>query len=387
MNKKDFIQLLKKYRLGTATKEEKRFIEAYYDLFEVESGTEDLLEKEERERLKQEIRENIKKEKALPEGGKKVGIITLYIRGAAAAIVILVLLGSGFYLIQQQNSQSKEKETIVQKKIKEEIHPGGQKAVLTLGNGQKVKLDSNSQGKLTQQSFVKINIDSGSLVYDSEKDSNLKITYNTITTPYGGEYRITLSDGTKVWLNAGSSLHYPVKFNGNKRGVKLTGEGYFEVAQNEDHPFVVEAEGMEIKVLGTHFNVEAYPEENTVSTTLASGAIKVVKNSKTKLLAPGEQAVLNKREKKLVVKKVNVKQILAWKNAMFYFNNTNIQEIMKKISRWYNVKTKYEAQDLKNKNFSGVISRYKDVGALLKRMELTGTIDFKIEGKVITVKD
>lgn len=214
-----------------------------------------------------------------------------------------------------------------------------------------------------------------------------KVLYNTISTPRGGQYQVMLPDGSKVWLNAASSLRFPTAFTGKERQVKMEGEAYFEVAQQASKPFVVVTGNIKIKVLGTHFNVNAYSNENTIRTTLAEGAVRVSKEDKSKVLEPGEQVQFDKQTGNMSIKQVNVDQMLAWKNGLFYFDNTNIKTIMKQVARWYNVDAVYETAQLKNKNFSGITSRYKNVDGLLKRLELTGTIHFKVEGKTITVMD
>jgi len=385
MKKQHFLHILKKYRQGKATEEEQRFLEAYYDLFESESGMEDLNE-EEKERLKQGIKNDIQ-EQIVKKELRTAKVRKIHsLRKIAAVLLFLLVSGAVFYLFHTKNSTFEPSVAENNGTQQEEIHPGGNKAILTLANGQKIVLDSSSQKTFSSQSYINMSRDSGILVYTSAQKETKQTRYNTITTPYGGKYKVVLSDGTKVWLNAGSSLHYPIAFNGNKRKVTLTGEGYFEVAQNKNKPFVVKAEGLQVKVLGTHFNINAYPENKEVKTTLAEGSVLVSKGKDSKQLSPGEQAGWNRDNRRFSVSKVNVREMLAWKNDLFYFDNTNIKSIMQQLARWYNVQVRYNMKEVDKKNFSGVMSRYTDIKEILKRMELTGTIHFEVEGKKVIVE-
>lgn len=394
MDNRQFIQLLEKYRLGMATEEECKFIELYYDLFEMEPGLESWQNPEEIEQLKEEVRKRAWA-KIHDEEARAGKLKKLFTRPARVAAAVIAIIATGFMVFVMSNRRSAHEVILAnnaQPQNKNDILPGGNKAILTLANGQKIILDSVSSGGLVRQEDVDVRKQSsGELVYQaaglSAKGGDLQLNYNTITIPMGGEFKVILSDGTKVWLNAGSSLHYPVAFVGNARRVSLSGEAYFEVAKQAGKSFVVEAGDAEIQVLGTHFNVNAYGDENAVRTTLAEGIVKVSKAGESRLLKPGEQASLYKQTGEIKVSDADVELAIAWTNDLFHFDNTNIELIMREVSRWYNVEVVYATRDLDKKNFSGIMSRYADVASLLQRLELTGVIHFKVEGKKITVMD
>ena len=380
--------------MGMATEEECKFIELYYDLFEMEPGLESWQNPEEIEQLKEEVRKRAWA-KIHDEEARAGKLKKLFTRPARVAAAVIAIIATGFMVFVMSNRRSAHEVILAnnaQPQNKNDILPGGNKAILTLANGQKIILDSVSSGGLVRQEDVDVRKQSsGELVYQaaclSAKGGDLQLNYNTITIPMGGEFKVILSDGTKVWLNAGSSLHYPVAFVGNARRVSLSGEAYFEVAKQAGKSFVVEAGDAEIQVLGTHFNVNAYGDENAVRTTLAEGIVKVSKAGESRLLKPGEQASLYKQTGEIKVSDADVELAIAWTNDLFHFDNTNIELIMREVSRWYNVEVVYATRDLGKKNFSGIMSRYADVASLLQRLELTGVIHFKVEGKKITVMD
>ncbi len=379
MTRKEFLKTIKKYRKGTASAEEKRFIEAYYDLLGMQEGVDEKEMDERQERMllyKVWTQIGDKERKSTAEIKPFVNF-----RNVAVAVIFFVAAGTIFYLLNNKQQATHDNRVAVSKRTAD-ITPAGQKAVLTLGNGQKVLL-----GNKTSKSLPAIaKQDSGELIYQNKPESSSgQVNYNTLTTPRGGEFKIVLSDGTRVWLNAGSSLHYPVTFNGEERAVQLEGEAYFEVVQQEDHPFVVKVGKSEIQVLGTKFNVKAYRESSAIKTTLAEGKVRVVIEDKSRLLRPGEQATIDRGMPGITVKKVNVDAALAWTNDLFYFDATNIKEIMHELSRWYDVNVAYSSEDLKKLNFSGVMSRYSDFQAVLKRLSLTGTVRFDVQGRKVIV--
>lgn len=288
------------------------------------------------------------------------------------------------------------KTTIKQKQLyKNDVSPGGNKAILTLADGTKIVLDESSKGSLIKQGKATIiKLDSGRLAYNVQNVPNISmkvILYNTLTTPRGGQYCVTLPDGTIVWLNAVTSLRFPTVFTGNERRVEIKGEAYFEVAKNAAMPFIVKAGAEEIKVLGTHFNVTAYSDDKVIKTTLLEGQVEVTlpksHNSeierKSIILEPGQQSQLDSN-KELTVVTADLEEAVAWKNGYFIFSNENIESIMLKISRWYDVKVIFEMDPL-NREFTGNISRTQNVSEVLNMLELTDEVHFKIEGKSITV--
>ncbi|MBO9572857.1 MAG: FecR family protein, partial [Chitinophagaceae bacterium] len=250
----------------------------------------------------------------------------------AAAILIIFGLGTIVYL---WNTRPVQTDTAKTKPVPvKDILPGGQKATLTLADGSTIVLDSVANGQLAMQGISKVvKLEDGQLVYNFERGSYPPLkgrglaTFNTMSTPRGGQYQLTLSDGTKVWLNAASSITYPTAFNGNTREVKITGEVYFEVAKNKSRPFIVKTPTDEITVLGTEFNINAYQDETAVKTTLVEGSVKI----NNTVIKPGQAYSKGK------LFKTNIQQDIAWKNGYFMFDSENITSVMRKISRWYNV--------------------------------------------------
>ena len=195
-----------------------------------------------------------------------------------------------------------------------------------------------------------------------------------------------LPDGTKVWLDAGSSISYPVAFTGNSRRVRLTGQGYFEVAKNKEKPFYVEVNRSEVKVLGTHFNISAYEEDPENTTTLLEGSVQISKNGKAALLQPGQQASIAAGSDHIVVSEANIDDVMAWKNGYFIFNDDDIRGIMRKVSRWYDVDVDYRG-DFAGRHFGGTFYRSKGINELLNHLERIGKLHFKVAGRRVTVMD
>ncbi|MDQ2720052.1 MAG: FecR domain-containing protein [Bacteroidota bacterium] len=303
---------------------------------------------------------------------------------AAAAVLLFAILGVSLWL----NHTGIAKQSIAHIKKdpanhNDKIVPGGNKAMLTLSDGSKILLDSTHQGTLTKQGNVKImKLNTATLAYNAENGDSQKVVYNTLSTPSGGQYELILQDGTKVWLNASSSIYFPTIFKGQERNVTITGEAYFEVAKNATMPFKINVKDMEVQVLGTHFNIMAYEDENTMNTTLLEGSVKVSKGASDKMLLPGEQSRLNKTGDIKVVK-ADTEEVMAWKNGWFQFNAYDIEEVMRQISRWYNVEVVYEGK-IPSGHFSGIVSRGNDISQVLKIME-SGGVRFKIEGRKVIV--
>ncbi|MDO8994551.1 MAG: DUF4974 domain-containing protein, partial [Daejeonella sp.] len=209
--------------------------------------------------------------------------------------------------------------------------------------------------------------------------------YNTLSTPMGGQYQLSLPDGSRVWLNSGSSIRFPTAFIGKERIIELKGEAFFDIRENKKMPFIVRTNNsMDIRVLGTQFNVMAYDDEKNINTTLLEGSVQILKESGTAFLEPGQAAILNKGTGKIKVAAADIEEAVAWKNGFFIFSNENIESIMRKVSRWYNVEVDYQG-NLSNKDFVGTISRDKNISEILKMLELTGAVHFRIEGRRITV--
>ncbi|HQW45168.1 MAG TPA: FecR domain-containing protein, partial [Chitinophagaceae bacterium] len=267
---------------------------------------------------------------------------------------------------------------------KNDVAPGGNKAILTLADGSTIILDNAANGSLTEQGNTKvIKLDDGQLAYNTLNEKPTEIVYNTISTPRGGQYQLTLADGTKVWLNAASTLRFPATFSGNERKVELTGEGYFEVAKNAAMPFKVSVNNMTVEVLGTHFNINSYSDEASIKTTLLEGAVKVTNGDAVQMLSPSNQAQLTADGEIRLNRNVDIEDVVAWKNGIFNFSGTAIENIMRQISRWYDLDVSYEGA-ISKETFSGVVSRNSNLSQVLKIMEQAG-VKFKIEGKKIIV--
>lgn len=304
-------------------------------------------------------------------------------RWAAAAAILLLIVSSVFLLTNQ-----KEEGTAVTKNIQPQQQqdrlPGGDRATLTLADGSSIVLDSAGNGMLAQQGTTQIiKKEDGQLLYNSSDNVTEEVAYNLLQTPVGGQYKITLPDGSKVWLNAASSLKYPVVFSGKERRVEITGEAYFEIAKDALRPFKVQLNQMEVEVLGTHFNINSYTDEETVRTTLLEGRVKVITSLENNFLQPGQQAQLKPSGNMKIVNDVNLEETVAWKDGNFQFENSDIKSVMRQLSRWYDVEVSYRGNI--SEHFIGGISRNVKLSQVLSMLQQTGEVRFIIEGKKIIV--
>lgn len=262
--------------------------------------------------------------------------------------------------------------------------PGGNKAVLTLGDGRTISLDDATNGGIARQGGSSISQKGGQVVYTQGPGTPV-VLFNTLATPKGGQFQLVLPDGSKVWLNAMSTIKFPTAFAGKAREVTVNGEAYFEVARNPSQPFLVTVNDMQVEVLGTHFNIAAYADEPQISTTLLEGKVKVT-SSDAVVLMPGQQAVMSNRPGKQqlrVLTGVNTDQVMAWKNGYFQFSQAGITDVMKQIARWYDIDVRYEGK-VPERKFSGEISRASSLDEVLKGLSATG-IHLKREGNRIII--
>ncbi|WP_165798547.1 FecR family protein [Chitinophaga costaii] len=297
----------------------------------------------------------------------------------AAALFILITGGSLFLFLQQRSHAP----ILTAKTTAPVIAPGKNGAVLTLANGQQLVLDSLHNGVIATQQGAKVLLQNGQLTYDPTGETT-DVAYNMIATPRGRQFQVTLPDGTKAWLNAASSIRYPTVFHTPERSVQITGEVYFEVAQNEKQPFsILINEDTKIEVLGTHFNVNAYADEKTVKTTLLEGAVKVSLHAANLVLKPGQQAQTLPNGLIKLLPNVDTEEAIAWKNGLFQLNSADVPAIMRQLSRWYDVEITYE-DGIPNGHISGKVPRDMNLSEVLKVLELSG-LHFKITGKNITV--
>ena len=369
MEKEELQKLFKKYHEGTCTEEEKALLEAWY--MEFNEHDSDITPK----RIKA-IGNRIFRE--LPGNDTtflKIGIRLL----SAATIVGIILTLTVKFLLPLETPESLP--------AKGDIAPGTNAAVLTLSNGKRIDLSTAGTGQLASQPGIHIYKTAGGQVtykIAGNSDHGDANTMNNISTPKGGQWQLILPDGSKVWLNSASSFSYPASFEKQKeRVVQLKGEAYFEVAKDKLHPFIVKADKQSVQVLGTHFNINSYTDEPAVRTTLAEGSVKVTALAgETKQLVPGKASVL--RNGSLTIADANIEEALAWKNGYFRFNDENIQSIMRKVARWYNVNVEYKGI-IPADGLNGKISRSKNISQLLRALEATRTVHFKLEGRRVTV--
>lgn len=312
---------------------------------------------------------------------KQVVRVKLWFRMAMAAAVVLIV--SVIYLF----SYHRVSPTDDAKLTAQDVAPGKMGATLTLANGKKIELTNIPNGQLAKEAGVLISKSAnGQLIYEIKNVGTETSGSNTLSTAKGETYQLHLPDGSVVWLNAASSLTYTTGLKAHgKRRVKLQGEGYFEIAKDKAHPFVVQTNGQEVEVLGTHFNVNAYADEAAVATTLLEGAVKVTSKSNQLLLKPGEQALNN--GKAIKVAKVDVENVIDWKQGDFYFEHVDFRSVMRKIGRWYDVEIIYDRSVPERITSNGLISRNNKLSAVLKSIEKSGQVHFKIDGKKVYVTE
>lgn len=368
-------ELIHKYNEGTCTEDERALIESWHlhDLsqssFEPSQETIQNVNTRTRQAIMAHARADRPVRRLWPQ------------RMIAAASILFFLALGAYFFYNKSGSAALTADPVA------DVAPGGNKAVLTLGNGQRIILNGAKNGKLALQGNISIDkTTDGNVTYrphNTQQASNSsEIIYNTMSTPIGGQYELTLADGTKVWLNAASSIKYPTTFSGNERKVEITGEVYFEVAHNAAMPFRVVSDQQVVEVLGTHFNINAYHDEENIRTTLLEGSVKVSAEKNTMIIKPGQQAVLKAGE--LARREADVNEAVAWKNGYFLFNDEKISSIMRKLSRWYDIDVRYQGSPT-NEGFNGAISRFKNISQVLKMLEKTKAVHFKTEGRRVTI--
>jgi len=361
MNEQELKELLYRYKNNTATEQEKALIESWYLQHKEENLAEYTLE----DRLKdaESVWARLHQEKA------KRKFMPVMMRIAAAASV-LICLSVGTYYILGHKHPVKQIAVV----HPHDIAPGSNKAILTLANGNKISITDAKKGIISHQAGIQITKNKkGQIVYVINRAGITNTTagnktdyevYNTLTTPRGGQTSVTLSDGTIAYLDAGSSIKFPVIFIGSERRVAITGQVYFEVVHNAAKPFRVSVKGQTIEDIGTSFNINAYDDEPAIKTTLLSGSVRITKGTEMATLKPGQQASTLIDDNSIKVKNVDTEEATAWKNGYFHFDDNNIQEVMRQLARWYDVDIKYDGQ-LPSRNFSGEISRNVNASQIL----------------------
>ncbi|MDB5128863.1 FecR family protein [Mucilaginibacter sp.] len=385
ITKEEFLTLYPKYMDGSCTPAEKALIEAYSDDLQLQGGNwtyDNVTQADVRNRIWQQLSDSRKINKPVLDNG--------YYKWLQVAAVLVFAVLAGLLFVLKEKSGKQAATTTFAKNKKHEILPGSNKAYLTLTNGKSIILDDAKNGEINASEGVKVTkTANGMLVYSFSKTNNTiapgdVAQFNTITTPRGGQYKVTLEDGTLVWLNAASSIKFPQAFTGNSRVVEITGEAYFEVAKNKAKPFIVKANGTQVEVLGTHFNISAYNDDAKITTTLLEGSVRMSKGTSTVMLAPGQQGIVAQNGSGITVSQADTEANLAWINGFFVFRDASIVDIMKLVSRWYDVDVEFQ-DDVQQNEFGGTISRYKNITELLDNMRLTRTIHYKIDGRRVII--
>lgn len=395
MEKETFLKILDKYNSGKASDEEMQFLYAYYQLFELKEDVFKRVDSEAKKRLGDAIKLDIDKkleEKENPSypiltrSSRKIN----YKLGIAALLAVVIGIGA-FWLIGRQEHDIAEQKEVNQEPASMLITPGKDDAILLLADGTSIVLNDVKKGMISEQQGVQIEKTAdGELQYRAVEGS--AAVENTIATPKGGQYRLVLADGTKVWLNAASSLRFPTSFSAHERAVHLNGEAYFEVMKG-DKPFKVISDNQVVEVLGTHFNINTYKEETTCKTTLVEGSVRITKLAEgtqelshtSKVLRPGQQAILSSLGDKIIVEAVDTEEFIAWKEGYFKFEKANIQTIMRQVARWYNVEVEYRGA-VSNDLFVGEINRSEDIEEVLRVLRL-GKINAFIEGRKVVISN
>ncbi|NLR79720.1 FecR family protein [Chitinophaga eiseniae] len=296
---------------------------------------------------------------------------------AAAALLAAMALPAG-YVLRHQSATSSAKKPIAAAPVAEQ-----RKTVLTLANGQKVELDKAGMAQLAQGNST-IRNQNGQLIYEQTNSGQAALLYNTLTTAPRETYPLVLADGSKIWLNAGSSLRFPAAFAGNERKVELTGEAYFEIATDAHKPFRIQVKQMTVEVLGTHFNINAYTDETTMNTTLLEGAVNINSGRSSLRLAPGEQSQVSGDGQIKKITGVNTDEIMAWKEGYFKFENADLATVLRQFSHWYDVDVVYEG-NVKPRKFFGMISRKSTLPNVLKMLN-ANDIAYRIDGRKLIIE-
>jgi transmembrane sensor len=317
----------------------------------------------------------------------RVRRLPVWVRYVATAAVLLVVCGLWLVI----NRSKKNAGVQVVQTVSKEILPGNNHALLTLSDGSQVVLDSTGNGNIVKDGNTVINKLQGQISYAANTaQPTATITYNTLATPRGGQYQLVLPDGSKVWLNAAASVRYPTMFAENERRVEITGEAYFEVAKH-GIPFIVSVNNkVEVEVLGTHFNINAYEDEESIKTTLLEGKVKVsatdprLRTIDSRLLSPGEQAQLTTNYKLQTTNKIDLEEVMAWKNGFIQFKSASLTSILRQVARWYNIDIMYEGA-IPEEYLTGIVPRTAHISKVLEVLETAGTIHVEVKDKTIIV--
>ncbi len=386
MEKAAFYKLLDKYIAGEASLEEEQQLLNFYSSFNKSSISRSVADISSLEiKMYDRLIEGIE----LEEPAQKTGLNRFAKLSIAATLIVAIGISFYFYT----GTDKAEPESFVEIDVNNDIAPGNNKAILTLADGSRISLDDAAKGFVASQGNTSITkTEDGQIVYEKNEGGTRRVNgvleANTIQTPKGGRFTISLPDGSRVWLNSASSLTYPTAFASSERKVKLSGEAYFEIAKNKKVPFRVESNNQVVEVLGTHFNINSYEDEAYIKTTLLEGSVRVILNSSnpnTQLLKPGEQSLTSTSQSDIKVQDTDTEKAIAWKNGYFKFKNTPIKDIMREIERWYDVELVYDGK-LAPDEFTGYISNDVKISSVLKMLEESGGIKFTVKGRKLKVK-
>ena len=382
----EFTKELLRYTRGELSKEEEKGIEQV--LSEVEGMNTLVGELKDKNRIEHEMHviARFDTERALGKVKNRKQVKRRGILSWIAAASVVVIAGVSAWILLSQEPD------VDNLSVTEKFEPGKAIVTLEMASGLKYRLDTLSS--VVRNNRVNVAFDNNDRVLKIKEQDSLadgatkEIGYNTVNVPYGGTYTVELCDGTKVYLNSGTTLEFPSRFDGKVRSVILKGEAYFDVARNVSKPFVVEVDEMKVKVLGTSFNVKSYVDEPGVYTTLVEGSVAILRDGQPeKKIKPGEQAYYNKGVGTLSIAEVDVKEFTSWKDGVFYFKDIALEEILRIVSRWYDLEVFYMNQGAKSVIYSGKLPMYSSVEDVLRKFEISGDVRFELKGRTLTVFD
>lgn len=374
--------------LNTLNEEEYKRILNQYEVIVLQTSGE--------ERNMMELKQRIENRIEVQRKQNRLIYLKALREAAAVAVILLFAIAGSLYFINifNNNKEFIDNAILITSRYGDDVLPGSDKAILTLSDGERIILDDFEEGEIKLGNGIRVQkTGEGEVAYDfspAENKPSVPVTLNTISTPKGGEYKVTLPDGSMVWLNSESSITCPTVFNENERMVQVSGEVYFEVVKmiSEDNaqkiPFIVQTENLTIKVLGTQFNVKAYADMEQIETTLLEGQVVIHTPLKEVLMVPGEQAQVGINGEVDVTDDVDLAKIIAWKNGYFQFSDDGIEDIMNQMIRWYDVDIEYKGSKVKT-GFGGQIARSKNISEVLRMLELTGEVHFRIDERTIEV--